>query len=538
VTRTQLRAELAGIADLERLTGRVCQSIASPENLLTLSASLRATGALTALLSDSRSQELVRVRNACVPCADVSELIERAVRDPQSGSTGKQRRTGGPAAEGYICAGYSEELDGMRSSIRDSRQWIANLEPAEQERTGIRSLKVGYNKVFGYYLEISNANRTPVPEEYLRKQTLVNAERFITPELKEHEARILQAEERISALERRIFSEVLETIAGQSTRLFATAHAVGQLDVYQSMAEVARRRRYVRPAMHDDARLEIVEGRHPVVEATLQDEGFIPNDCLLDTQDRQILLITGPNMGGKSTYLRQVALAVLMAQIGSFVAADSAHVGLVDRIFTRVGAQDDIAAGQSTFMVEMVETANILNHATSRSLLLLDEVGRGTSTYDGLALARAIVEHIHDAIGGRTLFATHYHELTALAERFPRIHNLNVAVVEDGERVVFLHRVVPGGADRSYGIHVGRLAGLPRAVTDRAEEVLHDLEDPSGQNGHRPRRQTEQLALLGDPPETVASKLLDEILALQVTEMTPLQALVLLNELQQRGRGE
>ncbi|MGH2409086.1 MAG: DNA mismatch repair protein MutS, partial [Chloroflexota bacterium] len=270
VTRTQLRAELAGIADLERLTGRVCQSIASPENLLTLSASLRAAGALTALLSDSRSQELVRVRNACDPCADVSELIERAVRDPQSGSTGKQRRTGGPAAEGYIRAGYSGELDGMRSSIRDSRQWIANLEPAEQERTGIRSLKVGYNKVFGFYLEISNANREPVPEEYLRKQTLVNAERFVTPELKEHEARILQAEERISALERRIFSEVLETLAGQSTLLFATAHAVGQLDVYQSMAEVARRRRYVRPAMHDDGRLEIVEGRHPVVEATLQ----------------------------------------------------------------------------------------------------------------------------------------------------------------------------------------------------------------------------------------------------------------------------
>jgi DNA mismatch repair protein MutS len=399
-------------------------------------------------------------------------------------------------------------------------------------------LKVGYNKVFGYYIEVSNANLGAVPSDYIRKQTLVNAERFITPTLKEHEARILQAEERIAATERRVFSGLLEDIAGESTRLFQTAEALARLDVYRSLADVAGQNNYVRPELNTSDVLEITAGRHPVVEVTLEHEGFIPNDCSIDCADRQILLITGPNMGGKSTYLRQVALTVLMAQIGSFVPAASASIGMVDRIFTRVGAQDDIAAGQSTFMVEMVETANILNHATPRSLLLLDEVGRGTSTYDGLAIARAVVEHIHDAVGARTLFATHFHELTILADRFPRIYNASVAVAEDSGAVVFLHRVVPGGADRSYGVHVARLAGLPATVTERAEEALHDLEDAARQNGHRRSRRSRQLALFGEVPEGIAAQVLEELLRLDVQELTPVQALTRLYELQQKGRGE
>jgi DNA mismatch repair protein MutS len=437
-----------------------------------------------------------------------------------------------------IKAGYSDELDEMKAAIKDSREWIARLESVEQSRTGIKSLKVGYNKVFGYYIEISNANVAHAPTDYVRKQTLVNAERYITPELKEHEARILQAEDRIGALERRLFTELLEAIAAHGDRLFATAQALGFLDVYRALADVASQNNYVRPELGDDDRLEIVSGRHPVVEVMLEDAGFIPNDCFLDCDDRQILMITGPNMGGKSTYLRQVALVVLMAQVGSFVPADSAHIGLVDRIFTRVGAQDDIAAGQSTFMVEMVETANILNHASRQSLLVLDEVGRGTSTYDGLAIARAVVEHMHARIGARTLFATHYHELTALADHFPRIHNVHVSVAEDGADVVFLHRVVPGGADRSYGIHVARLAGLPAEVTERAGEALHDLESRAQGNGHASKRSRgRQLALFGEPSDGVASRILDDVLSLDVTTLTPLEALTRLHELQQKGRG-
>jgi DNA mismatch repair protein MutS len=332
---------------------------------------------------------------------------------------------------------------------------------------------------------------------------------------------------------------LLVTIAAQGERLFGSASALASLDVFRALADVAAHYGYIRPELADDDRLHIVGGRHPVVEVTLENEGFIPNDCALDCSERQVLLITGPNMGGKSTYLRQVALIALLAQIGSFVPADSAHIGIVDRIFTRVGAQDDIASGQSTFMVEMVETANILNHATARSLLVLDEVGRGTSTYDGLAIARAVVEHIHDRIGARTLFATHYHELTALADRIPRIHNVNVAVAEDGADVVFLHRVIPGGADRSYGIHVARLAGLPPAVTERAQATLADLEERARANGHRKTRiNAQQMTLFGGPADGVASQVLDELLSLDVTTLTPIEALTRLHELQQKGRGE
>jgi len=537
VMRGQLRQALARVADLERLAGRICQGVASAHDVLGLRDSLRCLHEVAALLHDVSAGELCRVRAGLDPCDDIGELVSRALL-----VVGADRERRGSAqgllSDGLIQPGYNTELDQIKGAIKDSREWIARLERVEQERTAIKSLKVGYNKVFGYYIEISHANQSLVPENYIRKQTLVNAERFITPELKEHEGRILQAEERITSLERRLFSELLETIAADSARLFTTAEALAYLDVYRSLADVAGQHGYVRPELAEDDRLEILEGRHPVVEVSLEEQGFIPNDCLLDGHDHQILLITGPNMGGKSTYLRQVALIVLMAQVGSFVPANRARIGMVDRIFSRVGAQDDIAAGQSTFMVEMVETANILNHATAHSLLVLDEVGRGTSTYDGLAIARAVVEYVHDKVGARTLFATHYHELTALSDRFPRIHNASAAVAEDGKEVVFLHRIVPGGADRSYGIHVARLAGLPQEVTERAEEALHDLEELSRQNGHRPRRnRSQQLGLFGEVAEGVAAQVLDDLLGLDVTAITPIEALTRLHELQQKGRG-
>jgi len=537
VMRGQLRQALARVADLERLAGRICQGVASAHDVLGLRDSLCCLPEVAALLHDVSAAELCRVRAGLDPCDDIGELVSRALLDV--GAARERRGSAqGLLTDGLIQPGYSRELDEMKGAIKESREWIARLERVEQERTAIKSLKVGYNKVFGYYIEVSHANQSLVPENYIRKQTLVNAERFITPELKEHEGRILQAEERITSMERRLFSELLAIIAAESARLFTTAEALAYLDVYRSLADVAGQHGYVRPELAEDDHLEIVEGRHPVVEVSLEERGFIPNDCLLDGHDHQILLITGPNMGGKSTYLRQVALIVLMAQVGSFVPANRARIGMVDRIFTRVGAQDDIAAGQSTFMVEMVETANILNHATAHSLLVLDEVGRGTSTYDGLAIARAVVEYVHDRVGARTLFATHYHELTALSDRFPRIHNASAAVAEDGKEVVFLHRIVPGGADRSYGIHVARLAGLPPEVTERAEEALHDLEERSRQNGHRPRRnRSQQLGLFGEVADGVAAQVLDDLLGLDVTAITPIEALTRLHELQQKGRG-
>ncbi|GAC1326871.1 MAG: DNA mismatch repair protein MutS [Chloroflexota bacterium] len=524
VVRAQLRTALTEIADLERLSGRVRQGLATPRDLLALHDSLRSVPRIQSLLYDVSCSELCDIRARMDPCDDVADRIDRAVE------RGGENR--------MIRAGYSAELDEMINSIKDARDWIARLEGVERERTGIRSLKVGFNKVFGYYIEVSHSNQSLVPGDYIRKQTLVNAERFITPELKEYEARILQAEERIGGVERRLFAELQVAVAGEGDRLFETANTIAHVDVYRSLADVAGHHNYCRPEFEESERIEIVEGRHPVVEASVQDHGFIPNNLTLDCSERQILVVTGPNMGGKSTYLRQAALIVLMAQIGSFVPAERACVGLVDRIFSRVGAQDDIAAGQSTFMVEMVETANILNHATRRSLLVLDEVGRGTSTYDGLAIARAVLEHIHDDIGARTLFATHYHELTAMADHFQRVHNVSVAVTEDGADVIFLHRVVPGGADRSYGVHVAKLAGLPRTVTARAEEALQDLESRThaSVNGRR-RSRALQVPLFGGTGDGIASQLMDELLAMDVSSMTPLDAITRLYELQRRSRG-
>jgi DNA mismatch repair protein MutS len=435
-----------------------------------------------------------------------------------------------------INTGFSSELDELRSSSSNARTYLADLERSERGRTGIKSLKVGYNKVFGYYIEVTSPHAHRVPDDYIRKQTLVGAERFFTPQLKEYESLILSAASRISELETAIFRQVCRQVAGWGDRILSIAAALARTDVLAAFAEAAVRYGYVRPTLTTDDSITISGGRHPVVERALIDEQFVPNDVYLSNNDAQLIILTGPNMSGKSTYLRQVAIAVLMAQIGSFVPADSATIGLVDRIFTRVGLQDDLVTGQSTFMIEMLETANILNNATPKSLIILDEIGRGTSTYDGLSIAQAVAEYIHNhpGLGAKTLFATHYHELVALSAFLPRVKNLNVAVSEEGGRVIFLRKIIPGGADKSYGIHVAQLAGLPRAVLHRAEEVLTDLENHTDQKAARrirPREQApgEQLSLFGEKHPVI-----DEILGLDISSMTPLEAITKLYELQQK----
>ncbi len=521
--RTRLRTLLKDVADLERLTSRAVQGIARPRDLLGIRHSLEALPQIQALAEQMGAEMgFLRAVAALDPCQDVVALIGQAiVEDPPATLS----------AGGVIRPGFSAELDNIVAASRDAKVWVADLERRERARTGIKTLKVGYNKVFGYYLEVSKANAELVPAEYIRKQTLVNAERYITPELKEYEALILNAQERIADLEGQIYRQVLEQIAAAAGRLRAVAEALAHLDVYTALAEVALRYRYVRPHITADDELHIIAGRHPVVELAQRDEPFVPNDAHLSA-DEQILVITGPNMSGKSTFIRQVALIVLMAQIGSFVPADQACIGLVDRIFARIGAQDEISAGQSTFMVEMVETANLLNHATPRSLLILDEVGRGTSTYDGISIAWAVVEHIHNhpRLRCRTLFATHYHELTQLADLLPHVRNYNVAVAEEKDRVVFLRRIVPGGADRSYGIHVAQLAGLPRPVIRRAQEILEELEQEARTPGTARRTiEVRQLPLF-----TLSNPVLEELQRLDVSAMTPLEAISKLYELQKK----
>ncbi|HIC92858.1 MAG TPA: DNA mismatch repair protein MutS, partial [Anaerolineae bacterium] len=525
--RTEVVALLKGLPDLERLTGRVVQGIASPRDLVGIRKSLEAVPKIEAALAGLQGA-LGDLLEALNPCEEVVALISQAIADdpPATLNVG-----------GVIRPGFSAELDGVVAAARDAKRWVANLERRERERTGIKSLKVGYNKVFGYYIEVTKANLDLVPKEYIRKQTLVNAERFITPELKEYEALILNAQERILDIEARIFREVCDRVAAASGRLLATARALARLDVYAALAEVAIRNRYVRPTLDDGDEIEILAGRHPVVEIVRREEPFVPNDVHLSNEDDQIIILTGPNLSGKSTFIRQVALIVLMAQIGSFVPAERARIGLVDRIFTRIGAQDEIWAGQSTFLVEMAETANMLRNATSRSLLIFDEIGRGTSTYDGISIAWAVVEYIHNhpKLRAKTLFATHYHELTELAEVLPRVRNYNVAVAEEGDRVVFLHKIVPGSADKSYGIHVAQLAGLPRTVIHRAEEILEELEKGSYRAPVRPRRVAEvrQLPLF---PE--ASPIIEELKKLDLESMTPLEALNKLYELQRKVKGD
>jgi DNA mismatch repair protein MutS len=431
---------------------------------------------------------------------------------------------------GIIRPGYSYELDGVIEASRHAREWINNLEPTERERTGIKTLKVGYNKVFGYYIEISHGQVANAPKEYIRKQTLVNAERYITPEMKEFETLVLNAEERIHEIELRLFHETCSTLKKSYGRLLDTAHSLAELDVLSSLAESAALDNYIRPEVCDDNGLDIREGRHPVVEQLQQGERYIPNDITFE-RGEVIRVITGPNMSGKSTYLRQAALIALMAQMGSFVPAASARIGLVDRIFTRIGAQDEIHAGQSTFMVEMIEVANILHHATSSSLLILDEIGRGTSTYDGVSIAWAVVEYIHNhpKLRAKTLFATHYHELTQLSDLLPGVRNYNVAVTEADGNVVFLHKIIPGGADRSYGIHVAQLAGLPRPIIQRATEIMGDLEKSSGQAVRINPHAAHQVALF---PET--NPLLDELGKLDMNSLSPIEALNRLYEWKHR----
>ena len=424
-----------------------------------------------------------------------------------------------------------------------ARGLIAGLEAKERERTGIRNLKVGYNQVFGYYIEVSNANRELVPGDYQRRQTLTGGERYITPELKEYENQVLDARQRLEELERSLYRQVCQQVGDHAESISRLAAAIARVDVFAGLAEVAVRHGYVRPRLDDGNAIHIEGGRHPVVERVIDPSAsrggaFVPNDAALDSDDAQIMLITGPNMAGKSTYIRQVAIIVLMAQIGSFVPATSASIGLVDRIFTRVGLQDDLATGQSTFMVEMVETAAILNQATWRSLVILDEIGRGTSTYDGLSIARAVVEHLHNnpRVSCKTLFATHYHELTELAATLPGVRNYRVAVSEEDGNIAFLHRIVPGGADRSYGVHVAMLAGMPPSVVNRAQELLTELESEGATSGtkRRARQPSPQLALPLFAPDDAG--LAEAVLELDIGNLTPLEAINKLYELQERAR--
>lgn len=527
VLRAELRVALKPLADVERITNRILGGTANPRDLVALRGTLIALPAIRERLEigDWRLDSLQSLISNLNSCTDILELLHSALADEPPAVTGKP---------GIVRAGYSAELDGILSASQHAREWIASLEKVERERTGIKSLRVSYNKVFGYYIEISRGKSDNPPENYIRKQTLVNAERFITPELKEYETLVLNADERILEIETRLFKELCAQIGAHAGRLLTTARALARLDVLAALAEVAAQNNFVRPEILPGNGLDILGGRHPVVEHFLSTgQRFVPNDCVVET-DECVRVITGPNAGGKSTYLRQVALIVLMAQMGSFVPAERARLGLVDRIFTRIGAQDEIHAGQSTFMVEMVETANILHHATARSLLVLDEIGRGTSTYDGLSLAWAIVEYIHNhpRLKAKTLFATHYHELTDLAALLPGVRNYNVSVKEEGDQVVFLHRIIPGGADRSYGIHVAQLAGLPRPVIARAQEIMAQLEASGGRAVHLDEQQSAQMALF---PET--NPLVDELRALDLTGLTPLEALSKLFEWQARFGG-
>lgn len=467
------------------------------------------------------------LRTGLKPCPDVVTLIGQAIAE-EPGTTVERG--------GVIKPGFSDELDNLRQASSQAKTYLANLERQEKEKTGIKSLRVGYNRVFGYYIEISKSNLNLVPDSYIRKQTLTNGERFYTPELKEYESVILNAQERILELEAALFKQVCQQIAAGGEHILASARVLAEIDAVSCLAEVAVRYGYVKPELNDSAVISIKNGRHPMVERSPDIDGFVPNDTYLCNDDMQLVILTGPNMSGKSTYLKQVALIILLAQIGSFVPVGSASIGIVDRIFTRIGAQEDLAAGQSTFMVEMVETANILNNATSRSFIILDEVGRGTSTYDGLSIAWAVVEFIHNnpRLRAKTLFATHYHELVELAQFLPRVKNFNVAVTEEGGKVVFLRKVVPGGADKSYGIHVAQLAGLPGSVIHRAQEVLAGLEDNQSQKQQKTIRPKEvlsqQLALFDHN-----AQLVEELQKLDIDSLSPLEAITKLYELKKKA---
>ena len=522
LARQKVISLLSDIGDLERLVNRVSSGRVMPRELIALRSSLEKVPDLRAAMADGAPDligDMNWLSDELKSCPDIVDLIARAIAD----------EPGDLEQGGVIKEGFSPELDDIRCNSRQAKQYLAGLEQRERQRTGIKSLKVGYTRVFGYYIEVSRANLSLVPPDYIRKQTLAEAERFFTPELKEYESLILNAQEKITDMETAIFRQICQQIIAVGGQILATASAIAQIDILSSLAEVAVRHGYVRPTLPNEDVIDIKGGRHPIVEQSIGSDNFVPNDTYLCNKDNQLIILTGPNMSGKSTYLRQVALIILLAQIGSFVPADSANVGIVDRIFTRIGAQEDLAAGQSTFMVEMTEAANILNNATPHSFIILDEIGRGTSTYDGLSIAWAVAEFIHNhpELGTKTIFATHYHELVDLADILPRVKNFNVTVAEEGDKVIFLHKIVPGGTDRSYGIHVAQLAGLPKSVLVRAQEVLAELESHASKKGKVPRRK----ASLQIPLFPKDSLLADEISRLDIDSMSPLEAITKLYEI-------
>jgi DNA mismatch repair protein MutS len=525
--RGRLRDALDGVRDLERLAGRAAAGRATPRELGALRDSFQRLPDVAAALTElgGRAAALSDGADELDVLGDLAGELTRGLED---------RPPPALADGGVIRAGYDPELDRLRSLRDGGRQYIASLQHRERDRTGIPSLKVGFNKVFGYYLEITNAHAAKVPADYERRQTLAGAERYVTPELKDHEARVLGAEERMAAREAELFGALRGAVGAAVARIQRTARVLARLDVWAALAEGAVLDRYVRPSVHDGYDLVLRESRHPVIERMMARESFIPNDARF-TEAERVALVTGPNMAGKSTILRQIGLCVVLAQIGAFVPASAASIGVVDRLFTRVGASDNLAQGQSTFMVEMSETSAILHNAGARSLVLLDEIGRGTSTYDGVAIAWAVTEHLHDRVGCKTMFATHYHELMQLPERLQHARNFNVAVRETGETVVFLHRLEPGGTDRSYGVHVAQLAGLPAAVVRRAREVLHTLEGEHRMVPGRPPEPQDpgQLVLFADAP--TRHPLMDEIRDIDLDAMTPLEALNRLAELQRKA---
>ena len=543
ISREEIREYLNPVYDLERLIGRIIYKTANPRDFIAFKSSLSMLPYIKSLLQDFSSPLLGEIEEKLDPLEDLFTLIDEAIIEepPLAIKEG-----------GIIKDGYREDIDKYRQAKTEGKSWLADLEAKEKEATGIKSLKIRYNKVFGYYLEVTNSFKDMVPDYYMRKQTLTNAERYITPELKELEDMILGAEEKLIALEYDLFCEIREHIAGEVLRIQKTAKAIAKLDVFASLALVAERNNYICPKINEKGLLDIKNGRHPVVEKMMNNDMFIANDTYLDVHKNRVSIITGPNMAGKSTYMRQTALIVLMAQIGSFVPASSANIGIVDRIFTRVGASDDLASGQSTFMVEMTEVANILRNATSDSLIILDEIGRGTSTFDGLSIAWSVIEHVCNPriLGAKTLFATHYHELTELEGTLDGVNNYCIAVNEKGDDIVFLRKIIKGGADKSYGIQVAKLAGVPDSVIERAKEILQELVDndisikakeiaeeikAKSKQKVRPKKydevDLEQMSLF----DTVKNDdIIDELREIDISNLTPMDALNTIYRLQNK----
>ena len=522
--RDAVAEQLKAVADLERIVSRVEVGSANARDLVALRSSLSVLPALKDVLANCQSKALQRLNSEIRQHRQLAVRLEQAIVDEPPFSV----REGG-----MIRPGYNAELDELQLIAADNKTWMQNFELKIKEETGIKTMKVGFNKVFGYYIEVSKGQANSVPDYFVRKQTLVNAERFIVPELKEYENKILGAKEKIQSLEYYLFDELRTLIRSQITEIQATARAIGTLDVLNGLAIAAYKYNYVRPELNNQGELKITDGRHPVVERLLEKEIFVPNNVNLNNADERMIIITGPNMAGKSTYMRQVALLVLMTQMGSFIPARQASICPVDKIFTRVGASDDLATGQSTFMVEMNEVAQILRYATKNSLIILDEVGRGTSTFDGMSIARAVMEYIHDKIKAKTLFATHYHQLIAMEQELSGVKNYSVAVKERGKDIVFLRRIVPGGTDRSYGVHVARLAGLPKKVLDRAEEFLQEYDSEKGQSA--PQVAAEPELGMGS---LFTSAITEQLLSIDVMSMTPIEAMNMLYKLQDEARKE